>query len=163
MKDTYTVPSGATATAGSQPPLEPGMMSGARHVLPPSADLAKPMRRAPGDWQIQAAYTSWRQLASSTSASFGAHVLPLMSVAGPTVTCPAKPEAALVAAVPPEAVAECGAAAGEQATAAVARAKAAATARYGTLTTKPPILPAKSRRIPYAHHACNAKNHHIRF
>ena len=55
MNETYTVPSGATATAGSQAPAEPGMTMGSLHVVPPSADLAKPMRGRPFDSHIQAA------------------------------------------------------------------------------------------------------------
>jgi len=55
MKETYTVPSGATAIAGSQAPDEPGMMTGSLHVVPPSADLAKPMPGRFFDPHIQAA------------------------------------------------------------------------------------------------------------
>jgi hypothetical protein len=55
MNETYTVPSGATATAGSQAPGEPGITMGSLHVVPPSADLAKAMRDPPFDPHIQAA------------------------------------------------------------------------------------------------------------
>jgi hypothetical protein len=104
------------------------MTIGALHVFPPSGDLAKPMssRRRPG-WQIQAAYTSWRQAASSTSASLGAQELPLMSVTGPT----ARPDGL----VPPWGLAALGGEPGEQAAPAAARVSAAAMTRRGTLMT----------------------------
>jgi hypothetical protein len=45
MNETYTVPSGATAMAGSQvfrlDPTVPGTLTGASQVRPPSVDLAK--------------------------------------------------------------------------------------------------------------------------
>src|SRR5271165_195187 len=86
MNDTYRVPSGATDTAGSQAPTEPGITTGVLHVFPASADLAKAMRDGPFGSQIQAAYTSWRQVASSTSALPAPQTARLTSVTGPTVT-----------------------------------------------------------------------------
>ena len=50
-----TFPESAAATAGSQAPDEPGMTTGSLHVVPRSADLAKPMPVRPFDPHIQAA------------------------------------------------------------------------------------------------------------
>ena len=87
MNDTYRAPSGATATAGSQAPSEPGIRTGVLHVFPASADRAKAMSdRLPFGSQIQAAYTSWRQVASSTLALPAPQTARLTSVTGPTVT-----------------------------------------------------------------------------
>ena len=86
MNDTYRAPSGATATAGSQAPREPGIRTGVLHVFPASADRAKAMSDGPFGSQIQAAYTSWRQVASSTSALPAPQTARLTSVTGPTAT-----------------------------------------------------------------------------
>src|SRR5215469_18445325 len=82
MNDTYRAPSGATATAGSQAPREPGMFTGVLHVFPALADRAKAIDGPPSS-QIQAAYTSWRQVASSTSALPPPQKARLRSVTGP--------------------------------------------------------------------------------
>src|SRR5271169_1533233 len=102
MNDTYRGPSGATATARSPPPPAPRITTGVLHVFPALADRAKAM----SDWlpfgsQIQAAYTSWRQVASSTSALPAPQTARLTSVTGPTVTagCDVAAAAALTVAL----------------------------------------------------------------
>jgi len=122
MNETYTVPSGATATAGSQAPDEPGMAMGSLHVVPPSADLAKAMRGRTFDPHIQAAYTRSRLAALMTSALSGAHALLLTSVTGPTVTPGAAGSGVGVVNSRPV-----------HATAAVVRPTAAATAKFLSL------------------------------
>src|SRR5580704_3707209 len=86
MKDANTVPSGATATAGSQTlpagPAEPGTRIGVLKVLPPSADRANAMPRQP----IHTSYTypSRASTACSTSAFWPGQDA-LTSLTGPTV------------------------------------------------------------------------------
>jgi len=43
MNAAYTVPSGATVTAGSQAPADPGSTTGLPKCRPPSAEAANPI------------------------------------------------------------------------------------------------------------------------